>query len=114
VADSTSNARDRAASIQREGLDVWVTQAKRLHDRSREKSMWSPEDIVGDVTDLMEHLTPLVERTIELGLDLVRPWAAQFEARSSAAREGTVEPAAPSEATEAAVVRPKAKGKAGA
>lgn len=83
MADDASDAQDRAASILRDGLDIWTTQGKRLHDRSTEKSMWSPEDIIGDATDLMEHLTPLVERTIVLGLDLLRPWAVKIEERTS-------------------------------
>jgi hypothetical protein len=104
VTDDAAAAPDRAASILRDSLDVWVTQGKRLHDRSRTKPRWSPEDIVGDTTDLMEHLTPLVERTIALGLDLVRPWAAQFEARTSSPTDGPVvaeAAAAPSEEGEA-------------
>ena len=72
----------RASSIVRDGLDVWVTYGKRLHDRSVTKPQWSPEDVIGDTTDLMEHLTPLVERSIQLSLDVLRPWAAKFEERS--------------------------------
>lgn len=97
MADDDANAPDRAAGILRDSLDVWVTQGKRLHDRSRDKPMWSPEDIVGDTTDLMEHLTPLVERTIALGLDLVRPWAVQFEARTATPTEAPAEAAVPPE-----------------
>jgi hypothetical protein len=97
------NAPDRVASILRDSLDIWNTQGKRLHDRSRTKPLWSPEDIVGDTTDLMEHLTPLVEQTIQLGLDLVRPWAVQFEART----KGAGEAAAPVVAPEPVVVPPK-------
>lgn len=85
MADETPLAQDRAASIVRDGLDVLVTQGKRLHERSVTKPRWSPEDIVGDTTDLMEHLTPLVERAITLGLELMRPWAAQYESRVAAA-----------------------------
>jgi hypothetical protein len=84
MSGDTADAQQRAAAILRDGLDVWLTQGKRLHDRSTAKSMWSPEDIIGDSTDLMEHLTPLVERSIVLGLDLMRPWAQRFEERSTA------------------------------
>ena len=83
VAEDATDAQDRAASILRDSLDIWTTQGKRLHDRSVEKSMWSPEDIIGDATDLMEHVTPLVERTIILGLDLLRPWAVKIQERTS-------------------------------
>ena len=100
--EDTSNAPDRAASILRDGLKVWETQSKRLHERSLTKSQWSPEDIVGDTTDLMEHLTPLVERALTLGLDLMRPWATQFENRVAAAGRPTdkapAEPKGPADA----------------
>jgi hypothetical protein len=94
VAGEASDATDRAASILRDTLDVWATEGRRLYDRSAEKPMWSPEDIVGDTTDLTEHLTPLVEQSINLWLELLRPWAQAFQARSTAGGDGGPPPGA--------------------
>ncbi|CAN5612616.1 hypothetical protein BH18ACT1_BH18ACT1_12590 [soil metagenome] len=64
----------QVASIVREGLDIWAAQARRWYERSADRRTWSPEDVVGDYTNLMEHLTPLVERSIDLTLEVLRPW----------------------------------------
>ncbi len=63
----------RVASVVKEGLDIWSAQARSWYERSAQRRTWSPEDVVGDYTNLIEHLTPLVERTIDLTLELLRP-----------------------------------------
>jgi hypothetical protein len=63
----------RVASVVKEGLDIWSAQARSWYARSTERRTWSPEDVVGDYTNLIEHLTPLLERTIDLSLELLRP-----------------------------------------
>ena len=70
-----SDAAERWAAIVRDGLDIWVTQGRLWFDRSRDKTTWSPEDVVGDATNLVEHVTPLAERSLNLSLELLRPWA---------------------------------------
>jgi len=82
VTPEAEDVAGRTSGIVRDGLDVWVTYGKRLHDRSIAKRQWSPEDIIGDTTDLMEHLTPLVERSIQLSLDVLRPWAVKYQERA--------------------------------
>lgn len=71
---------DELASIIRDGLAIWRAQAIRWNERSIEKRAWSPEDMVSDSTDLVEHLTPLAERSIELTIELLRPWARALDA----------------------------------
>jgi hypothetical protein len=61
------------ASVVKEGLDIWSAQARSWYARSAERRTWSPEDVVGDYTNLIEQLTPLLERTIDLSLELLRP-----------------------------------------
>jgi hypothetical protein len=68
----------RAASIASDHMDVWASQWERWHTRARDKRVWSAEDVVGDHTDLFEHLTPIVQQSIELSIDLLRPWAKSF------------------------------------
>ncbi len=68
----------RAASIASAHMDVWASQWERWHARAREKKVWSAEDVVGDHTDLFEHLTPVVEQSIDLTIELLRPWAKSF------------------------------------
>ena len=72
-----------AASILKDGLEIWLTQGRTWFDRSKAKTTWSPEDVVGDSTNLVEHLTPLVERTLDLHIALLRPWAQAIKERSS-------------------------------
>ena len=67
------------ASIIRDGLDIWVAQARRWYERSSDRATWSPEDVVGDYTNLIENLTPLAERSIDLTVELLRPWAQRIE-----------------------------------
>lgn len=80
---TTDGGGDSWAAIARDGLDIWLTQGQTWHERSRTRSTWSPEDVVGDSTDLVEHLTPLVERSLNLTIDLLRPWARAFQERSA-------------------------------
>jgi len=64
-----------ATAIFRMGLAISVEQARRWYDRSKEQRTWSPEDVVGDYTNLFEHFTPVAEKAINLTLDTVRPAA---------------------------------------
>jgi hypothetical protein len=66
---------DELASIVRDGLAIWRAQAGRWYERAMERRVWSPEDVIGDSTDLLEHLTPVAERSIDLTIELLRPWA---------------------------------------
>lgn len=61
---------------------VWLELGNRWYQRARERSTWRTSDIVGDCTDLMEHLTPVVERSIDVTLEAMRPYAAAFRVRS--------------------------------
>jgi hypothetical protein len=74
---------DRWSSIVKDGLDIWVTQGRIWFDRAKAEQTWSAEDVTGDSTNLFEHLTPVAERTLDLTIDLLRPWAKAFEGRSS-------------------------------
>ena len=73
---------EELASILHDGAAVLSAQAASWQKRSVEHRTWSPEDLVGDATNLMEHLTPLVERGIDLTIELLRPWAQALESRS--------------------------------
>ncbi len=68
----------RVASIASDHMDVWTSQWERWHTRAAEKRVWSAEDVVGDHTDLFEHLTPIVEQSIDLTIEFLRPWAKAF------------------------------------
>lgn len=83
MAGDEADAADSPAAIMRDAMDVWLSVGKRWHGRSVTKTTWSPEDVVGDSTDLFEHLTPLVERGLNLTFEMLRPWATAFEERSS-------------------------------
>jgi len=82
ASELTESVAARSAGIAREYADVWRTQYRTWYDRSKAQSTWSAEDVVGDHTDLFEHLTPIVERSIDLTIELLRPWAKSFEART--------------------------------
>lgn len=66
---------DSWAAIARDGVDIWLAQGEHWYERSRERNIWKPEDVVGDWTNLVEHLTPLAERSFELTIGALRPWA---------------------------------------
>jgi hypothetical protein len=83
-----SNADDRAdvatevASIFADLSDVWAAQAQRWYDRARAQDAdLLPEDAVSDTIDLVEHLAPLVERSVALTIDLLRPLAVALQDR---------------------------------
>lgn len=69
------------ASIIRDGLEIWAAQARSWYERSKDRGTWSPEDVVGDYTNLIENLTPLAERSIDLTIELLRPWAKMVESQ---------------------------------
>jgi hypothetical protein len=71
----------RAEEIAKGAFDVWASIGKRWADRARNQSEFSPEDVVGDHTDLFEHLTPLLEAHINLMLDMFRPLASAYGKR---------------------------------
>ena len=64
--------------------DVWAAQAQRWYDRARSPSDdFVPEDAVSDTIDLVEHLAPLLERSVALTIDLLRPLAVALQERQS-------------------------------
>ena len=69
---------ERLAEIAEYGSAVWLEMAGRWYERAKTKSKWSAADVVGDCTDLVEHLTPLMERTIDLTIEALRPYAQSF------------------------------------
>lgn len=69
------NPAGEVASIVRTSLEIWEDQIRRWYARSTVKRTWSPEDVVGDSTNLIENFNPLAERSIDLTLGLLRPWA---------------------------------------
>ena len=71
---------ERLAEIAEYGSVVWLEMAGRWYERAKTKPKWSAADIVGDCTDLVEHLTPLAERTINLSIEALRPYARSFRA----------------------------------
>ena len=83
MSQGSDNPASEASSIFKDGLDIWLTQGRTWFERSKDSTTWSPEDVVGDTTNLVEHLTPLVQRSIDLGIELLRPWAQAIEERSS-------------------------------
>ena len=72
---------EQMAEIFDYGAQVWLEIGSRWYARAMERTVWSAEDVVGDCTDLVEHLTPLVEQSIDLTLNLLRPYAASFKVR---------------------------------
>ena len=64
--------------------EVWLELGNRWYRRAHERSTWRTSDFVGDCTDLMEHLTPVAERTIDLAIEAVRPYAKSFAERDRA------------------------------
>ena len=79
---ATDDPATQVASLVKQGLDIWSEQARRWYERSSARRTWSPEDVVGDYTNLIENLTPLVERSIDLTLGLVRARPSQPPERS--------------------------------
>ena len=80
-ADPRIGAAEAMSSVVQDSADIWKEQARRWRERTNERTTWSPEDVVGDCTNLIENLTPLVERSIDLTIEYLRPWAQAFEAR---------------------------------
>jgi hypothetical protein len=79
-ADGTG-APTEIASIFADLSDVWAAQAQRWYDRARSREEFVAEDAVSDTIDLVEHLSPLVERGVALTIDLLRPWAVALQER---------------------------------
>jgi hypothetical protein len=68
-----AEAAAQVASVLKQGLEIWSTQAKTWYERAQDRPRtWTPEDVVGDYTNLIENLTPLVETSINVTLALLR------------------------------------------
>ena len=84
---TTSDADDgsvtsEVASILADLSDVWSAQAQRWYDRAKAKdSTFVPEDAVSETIDLVEHLSPLIERSVALTIDVLRPLAVALQER---------------------------------
>jgi hypothetical protein len=71
----------RAEAIAVGVFGVWASIGQRWYDRAEAQTEFSPEDVVGDHTDLFEHLTPFLEQQIDLVLDLMRPLTTIYGSR---------------------------------
>lgn len=79
-----SQVASAVAGIVSDLTDVWVAQARRWYDRrDLPQEAWVPEDAVSETIDLVEHLTPVLERSIDLTIELLRPWAIALQERRS-------------------------------
>jgi hypothetical protein len=71
-----------AASIFADLSDIWAAQAQRWYDRARtDRAEFVPEDAVSETIDLVEHLAPILERSVALTIDLLRPMAQALQSR---------------------------------
>lgn len=89
-ATTTSSADDRSdvtaavTSILADLSDVWAAQAQRWYERAKSPdSDFVPEDAVSETIDLVEHLAPLLERSVALTIDLLRPLAVALQERQT-------------------------------
>jgi hypothetical protein len=83
-ADEGSDITTEVASIFADLSDVWAAQAQRLYDRARSQDAdFVAEDAVSETIDLVEHLAPLVERSVSLTIDLLRPLAVALQERQT-------------------------------
>ena len=89
-ATTTTNAGDGSgttaeiASILADLSDVWAAQAQRWYDRAKSSDAdFVPEDAVSETIDLVEHLAPLLERSVALTIDLLRPLAVALQERQT-------------------------------
>ena len=86
-ADERSDVTAEVTSILADLSDVWAAQAQRLYDRARSQSPdFVPEDAVSETIDLVEHLAPLIERSVALSIDLLRPLAVTLQDRQTEER----------------------------
>jgi hypothetical protein len=75
-----SGATAEMASILGDLSDVWAAQAQRWYDRAKSSdAAFVPEDAVSETIDLVEHLAPLLERSVALTIDLLRPLAVTLQ-----------------------------------
>jgi hypothetical protein len=83
-APGPSEVASKVASIVADLTDVWAAQARRWYERrDASEESWVPEDAVSETIDLVEHLTPVLERSIDLTIELLRPWAVALQERQS-------------------------------
>ncbi len=78
----------RLVEIAGHGSLVWLELAGRWYERAKSRPKWSAADVVGDCTDLVEHLTPLAERTIDLTIEAMRPYARPFKSGAGSDESG--------------------------
>jgi hypothetical protein len=79
-----SDAAAEIASIFADLSDVWAAQAQRWYDRAKtDDPDFVAEDAVSETIDLVEHLAPLVERSVALTIDLLRPLAVALQERQA-------------------------------
>ncbi len=79
--ESRSELAARAAEIGSDASAVWLAVARRWSERARADRTWSPDDVMADTTDLFEQFTPIVERSLGMWIDFLRPWAVEIDRR---------------------------------
>jgi len=73
-----------AASIVSEFVEIGFTELRRLYERARDpESTWRAEDVVGEASATLERMLPVIERSVDLGLALLRPWSAAFQSHTN-------------------------------
>jgi hypothetical protein len=74
----------KAAAVVSDLVQAWVDEAQRAYDSLQGASEgFAAEDLVDATKSSMERLRPLVQRGIELNLELLRPWSNAFNQRGS-------------------------------
>lgn len=72
----------QAAQLVSDLMQSWLEEAQRLYDWSQQPdNAWAAEDVVDQFSKSAVNMFPLFGRSIDFGLELLRPWSQAFAAR---------------------------------
>ncbi len=78
----TSPEAGQAAEIVSEAVQVFLGELQRYHDWTVDPdTKWDAENLVDQISLTSVAVLPVIARSVDFGLELLRPWSQAFEKR---------------------------------
>ena len=80
--DGQSTEAGQAAAIVSDSVQLFLAELQRYYDWTQDpENQWDPEDVVDQLSITATEALPLIARSVDLTLDLLRPWSKAFQGR---------------------------------
>jgi hypothetical protein len=71
-----------AQAIVSDAVQVFLAELQRYYDMTQDSdNEWDPEDVVDQLSQTTMEVLPVVRRSVDFALELLRPWSAAFNKR---------------------------------